>query len=424
VVPANGALVQVVKLQRITTNYPAYLSQFYQSQAALSTQPYSVQHAALMRDAYGWSDFWSNALGKLGYEVDEVVSNAEPLQKAWAREHGVRYDENNWMFEITTAQIKAFKPDVLFVTDYYTYSATYLRQLKTNCPSLRLVLGWCGAPYSDASVFKEYDIVLSSVPELVKTFRSQGHRCEQINHAFDPRVLERIQHDEPKDDFTFLGTIAKKSEFHNSRETLIVNLLDNSPLKIWIDTRAPSWRERSGVLLRQLAFDALHAVNRAGVSDSTLAGLPIAGRVRQWKARPSLPKPLDSRIVRAANAPLFGLEMFQQLQRSRISLNTHIDISSTYASNMRLYEATGVGSCLLTDAKSNVSELFEPDAEVVTYAGWEECVEKVEYLLDHENRRRAIAVAGQRRTLREHRFENRAEKLDHVIREAVAEKAS
>lgn len=418
-VPAYGGIVQALRLQRITTNYPGYLRQFYQTRAELISQPYSAQHAALMWDAYGWADFWSVALGKLGYETDEVVSNAEPMQKAWAREHGFSYSENKWLFEITTEQIRTFRPDVLFVNDYVTYSAEYLRQLKSECSFLRLVLGWCGAPYSDSSVFAEWDVVVSSVPELVQVFLAEGHSCEHINHAFDARLLGRIKQEEANVDFGFMGTIAKKSEFHNSREILILKLLERTPLKVWIDSHSPSWQERSNVLIRQLAFDAVQAVNRAGVSDATLEALPIAGKVRHWKARPGLPPKLDARIVNAANPPLFGLAMYQQLQRSRVSLNTHIDISSKHASNMRLYEATGVGSCLLTDSKSNLRELFEPDVEVVAYKNWEECIEKLHYLLAHDDKRRSIADAGQRRTLRDHSFDNRAARLDQIIRKAL-----
>lgn len=409
-----------MRLQRITTNYPAYLRQFYHARPELVAQPYATQHAALMWDAYGWADFWSNALAGFGYEVNEIVSNGESMQKAWAREHGFNYNEHNWLFEITTAQVKAFRPEVLFFTDYFTYPAAYIRHLKSECPSIRLVLGWCGAPYTDASVFAEYDIVLSSVPELVSIFRRDGHRCEQINHAFEARVLERIEKADANVDFAFLGSIAKQSKFHNWRESLILNLLQNSSLKIWIDTSTLSWQQRSGVLLRQWAFDVVQIANRAGVSDAVLTGLPVVGRVRQWKARPSLPPRLDPRIVRVARPPLFGLAMYQQLQRSRISLNTHIDISSTYASNQRLYEASGVGSCVLTDFKSNLSEFFEPDLEIVTYKNWEECIEKVNYLLAHEDLRQSIAQAGQRRTLRDHSFAFRAVQLNQIISKALA----
>ena len=222
--PANGA-DESVKLQRITTNYPGYLRQFYQTRTELASQSYAAQHAALMSDAHGWADFWSAALGKLGYECDEVVSNAEPLQKAWARENGFSYNEDNWLFEITAAQVKSFRPDALFVNDYVTYPADFIRQLKAECSSIRLVLGWCGAPYTDGSVFAAYDVILSSVPELVEGFRGQGHRCEHVNHAFDPRVLARLEQNEPNVDFGFIGTIAKKNKFHNSRETQLLELL-------------------------------------------------------------------------------------------------------------------------------------------------------------------------------------------------------
>ncbi len=86
---------------------------------------------------------------------------------------------------------------------------------------------------------------------------------------------------------------------------------------------------------------------------------------------------------------------------------------------MRLFETTGVGACLLTDWKENLSELFEPDAEVLTYRSAEECVEKVNYILEHEEERRSIAAAGQLRTLREHTFDNRAARIDEIIRSVL-----
>jgi len=128
---------------------------------------------------------------------------------------------------------------------------------------------------------------------------------------------------------------------------------------------------------------------------------------------------VDHDVRLRSNPPLFGLNMFQQLHDSRVALNTHIDISTFNASNMRLFEATGVGTCLLTDWKSNLSGLFELDSEVVAYRDEDECVEKVEYLLGHDSERRSIAAAGQRRTLRDHSFAHRAAQLDGVILEAL-----
>jgi spore maturation protein CgeB len=128
---------------------------------------------------------------------------------------------------------------------------------------------------------------------------------------------------------------------------------------------------------------------------------------------------VDPAIVERASNPVFGLDMYQLLHDSQITLNTHIDIALEWASNMRLYEATGVGTCLLTDWQDDLSELFVPDKEVVTYRNANEAVEKANYLLTHDNERRAIAHAGKKRTLAEHTFDKRAIQFDELIQKAL-----
>jgi spore maturation protein CgeB len=117
------------------------------------------------------------------------------------------------------------------------------------------------------------------------------------------------------------------------------------------------------------------------------------------------------------HSPVIALEYFQLLAKSKINLNNHIDCAEEYAGNIRLFEATGMGACLLTDWKINLPEMFETDVEIVTYRSAEECAEKVNYLLEHPQELASIAAAGQRRTLRDHTYVNRAEQLDGILKE-------
>ena len=379
-----------MRLLKIGVYYPNYLEQFYARRPGLAETPYASQHAALVGDCFGSSDFWTRELSRLGYETCDLIINAEPLQKAWAAERGLEFDGGGWLFDITEAQVRDFRPDVLIVADYSTVTAAFLRRLREVCPSVRLVLGWCGAPYGDGAVFGEWDVVLSCVPELVAHFRGAGHRARHVNHAFEPRVLEKLgaQADAPAADFVFVGSLVKSERFHLGREKLLTRLVKETGLQIWseVGPPPPSRLRRAARLLR--------------------------GGVAKSQAQSSV----DARIARRALPPLFGLDMFRQLRAGRVALNTHIDISTHSASNMRLFEGTGVGACLLTDWKENLPELFEPDAEVVAYRDADECVEKVKFLLSHESRRREIAAAGQRRTLRDHTFASRAAVIDAVIR--------
>lgn len=397
-----------MRLLKLGVYYSAYLQQFYQQFPALAAKDYPTQHAALMYDCFGSSNFVTKALNQLNYETCDIVANAEPMQKMWANEQGLEFDQSHWMFDIAAAQIQVFRPDVLLVADYSTVTAKFLRHLKTTCPSIRLVLGWCGAPFHDPSIFHECDIVLSCVPELVAGFQENGHRSRHVNHAFEPSILERIDVSAPPTaDFVFIGSIVKSDQFHIGREKILSKLVTETNLQIWSD----AWLQPGSGLQQFAARPLLGSIARH-------ASRFILGAPDQLPSSPSV----DPRVQRRARSPLFGLSMFQQLHDSRVALNTHIDISPVNASNMRLFEATGVGACLLTDWKVNLSELFDLDSEVIVYRDADECVEKVKYLLEHESERCRVAADGQRRTLSDHTFDHRAAQIDAVIQEALANK--
>ena len=64
---------------------------------------------------------------------------------------------------------------------------------------------------------------------------------------------------------------------------------------------------------------------------------------------------------------------------------------------------------------ANPREMFEPGKEVIAYRSPEECVELVQYYLDHEEERVAVAAAGQRRTLRDHTYHQRMQELVSLV---------
>ena len=94
-----------------------------------------------------------------------------------------------------------------------------------------------------------------------------------------------------------------------------------------------------------------------------------------------------------------------------ISTNFHCQLN-----NLRLFEATGAGTCLVTDWKANIREFFEPEREVVTYRSADELCERLQYLLEHDAERKQIAESGQRRTLKDHTYENRIPELIKLLK--------
>jgi spore maturation protein CgeB len=95
-------------------------------------------------------------------------------------------------------------------------------------------------------------------------------------------------------------------------------------------------------------------------------------------------------------------------------------VAENNANNMRLYEATGVGALLITDRKDNLGELFEVGKEVVAYSSPEEAAEMIRYYIAHPEEARAIARAGQARTLRDHTYQRRMDEMAPVLERYLA----
>jgi spore maturation protein CgeB len=411
-----------VRLIRISTNYPAYLQDFYAQRPELASKPYREQYQTLMADCFGWADFWTQAFGKLGYEVWEPVGNAKPMQQMWAQEQGISYDSQSWLTDIIAAQVQQFQPEIVFVNDYITYKREFFDHLRQICPTIRLVIGWCGAPYAGyEQVFKAYDLLLSNIPAFVQNFRAQGHRSEHMYHAFAPIILARIKQPvEPPINFSFTGSIHKAENFHNQREQFLKRLVEATDLRIWAKVKRPTAAELASLPRKQRLYDLVQWLKRLPGGEYVVPHLPRLKFYTQMLSRPGLDQYVDRAIADRAAAAVFGLAMYQTLAQSKITLNNHIDISANSASNMRLYEATGVGTCLLTDWQPDLQDIFEPDREVVTYKNAEEAIEKVNYLLSHEQERQQIAIAAQQRTIRDHNFDRRAEQIDALIKSSLA----
>jgi spore maturation protein CgeB len=107
--------------------------------------------------------------------------------------------------------------------------------------------------------------------------------------------------------------------------------------------------------------------------------------------------------------------MYRVLAGARIALNRHGAVAEGHANNMRLFEATGVGTMLLTDERSDLDELFVTEQEVVTYANAADLVDKARWYLDREQERAAVAAAGKARTLASHTYAVRMRELIEIL---------
>jgi hypothetical protein len=368
-----------VRVAFVDTYYPAFLLDHYRARPGLAREPYDVQHAALMERRFGTSDAYSVELRRLGHEAHDLVANCLPLQRRWAEEHGLGAlaragalargpARGRWLVAVLRRQLRTLDPGVVYLQDLNLLGRGDLDALRA---AGRLVAGQIASRLPGADVLGGYDLVLTSFPHFVGRLRAMGMYAEYLPIAFDTAVTRLLGARGVSTDpaaerphaLTFVGGLDPR--VHGRGVGLLERLARRLPLEAW------------------------------GYGASALAP--------------------DSPLRERYNGHAWGLDMYEVLARSRLTVNRHIDAAEGHANNMRLYEATGAGAALATEAAPNLPELFAPGREVVAYAGEDELVAALQRLLGDDAERRRIAAAGQARTLREHTYAERLGPLARLL---------
>ncbi|GAW66652.1 radical SAM protein [Geoanaerobacter pelophilus] len=403
-----------MKLLIVTSSYTTYLQAFYGSRPDLRASCYNEQKAAYEADAFGWSSCWRDALLPYGWEVSDIVWNVEPMQRAWARERGIKEWGELDLKQIALLQAKEFQPDLVWFDDH---DPAFLKALRQEISAIRAALGWVGSAMPKTPVWRDLDLVLSCAPESVQTLKDAGYPALVFPHSFDPAILRRLEQRQKSAHISFVGQLLRFNDFHLRRDEILDLLARQVPLAIHSPSSSVSGVEELRSLVKVAVNLGMTGLTHLGISENTLRRLPLLGVVAGLT--PGQCRPVNPRLRPFLKPPVFGLEMFQLLADSLLALNIHADSSPEFASNMRLYEVTGVGSCLVSDWKSNLHEIFEPDSEVAVFQSAEECVEKVKWLLEHKSAAEEMGRAGQRRTLENYTFAHRAPKLAEILERLV-----
>ncbi|WP_409341802.1 glycosyltransferase [Paenibacillus sp. MBLB4367] len=113
----------------------------------------------------------------------------------------------------------------------------------------------------------------------------------------------------------------------------------------------------------------------------------------------------------------FGSKIVINIHRSATddSWNSNRRRIPAQSVNPRTFEIAACGAFQLTDVRSDLSTMYRPGEEIVTYHNPHDFVEKMNHYLTHERERRDISLRGLRRTLLEHTYPNRLRSMFKIM---------
>ena len=385
--------------------YSGYLDSFYKKHSGISGLSYQEHKKLLLDDTTEFVAAYIKNFRKIGIEADCVVCNDNQLQRKWSKERNLDPDKK---WDILFDQINTFIPDVLWIENLSYVTPGFLKHLHNEIPAIKLIAANHCSPFNSKVLesLGEVDFVITCTPGLKTSIEKLGRKSYLVYHGFDSDLLQRTkaQTNAQLNDFIFSGSLITGGDFHTQRLRLIERILEEKvPIGLYVNLEK-TYRIKA----KQSIYHFSQLVNKIGLGKS-FERFQILKYGKTW---------VDSysdTLMSHKKPPVFGIDMLELFMRSKIVLNFHIGVAGDYAGNMRMFEVTGVGSCLLTDNKKNMPELFNIDREVVVYDNEEDCISKVKWLLDHEDQRKKIALAGQKKTLQYHTVENRCKAIFEIM---------
>lgn len=129
-----------------------------------------------------------------------------------------------------------------------------------------------------------------------------------------------------------------------------------------------------------------------------------------------------SAFPKNVHPPISDEELIALYSRSHVTLGflevyDHHDPTRPVMQHLHLreFEAPMSGALYCTGYTDELSEMFEPDKEVLVYRNQYELLDKVRYYLGHTKEAEQIRQAGRKRALKEHTYHHRFLKLFRAI---------
>jgi hypothetical protein len=406
-------------------HYSSAIKMVYGFNSSLISASYEEQLKALFSLRLNYSDAFTKALLAYGYEAQEILYDVYPLQSRWAQEQGFSFQADLWQQEILIRQIQTLEPTVLLLHNVQILSDSILKQRRTLFPSVETLVIFRGYPEIDRQLYRQLrqaDLILAGSPTLHQLLQRHNLPVHLFYHSFDERILASLPSlQAPTIPCSFVGTSGYGYGWnHQPRYHYLHELLQKTNLMCWLDEpepHSPHTKLKRGLesLARHLPPLLLQRCKDTLYLPQPCRKIAFNALAFKQATTPYPTEPLQKLFPQSCAPSRFGLGMYQTLQSSYVTFNKHTFAAMGCVDNIRLFEATGVGSCLLTDAGSNLGDLFSPGEEVMVYRNLAECLDILKELLACPSKALTIGKRGQKKTLTCHTVQARAFDLHRWI---------
>lgn len=355
-----------MRVFQIIHKYGPYIPHF-ESKYSLSEKNYEEHRRLLIQDRFYSPHILKPALNneKNGFYT---MWNNSSLQIKWAKERG--WNETD-IKKILFAQIEDFKPDV-----FYNCSPIYFNRneiKKINCAKK---IAWFASPEKQKIDFSIYNARLTNYPPDLMSISDVGFRTEMFQPSVDP-IMEVVSksNERPIDIFVYGQYFAGSFKTRNKFIDKLVKFKESS-----------KWNIKLG-----LQYDTHFKSLLPDIVPTRIRNSRYTSCLRD-KSTIIFPEEI---IRNNSVKPFYGIDLYNEISKSKIVFNAAVDFSGEYKVNMRNIETLGCGAHMISD-DGIYPEGLTKGHDFSVYNSFEDFIEKANYFLNNPIESRKIAEQGQK----------------------------
>jgi len=395
----------------LTSIYPTHAERIYRENPTLKNQKSDHQ-----MDFIRWNAALSTTVNRMDFLMEKGINicnfniGLSNVNIKWANENRFIPVTKKSNLEIGIEKIRRFKPDIIYCLAPLIYiNNSFISELLSSLNKKPKLVGWYGANCGNENIFSNFDLTLSNSKNLVSSLRSKGYKSKLLQHSFELDILKKIKVSKKiKNRISFFGNLNMDKDFYERSKTIESIKSEIKYFDIFAEAHCPKKK-------CEYKYEMIKIRHK---TSKFLMKLYPKFKKSKWADEEFLPKSpweLSKKFTKSVNNALYGKEMFEKLSQYRMTFNKHNNHTGDVACNMRIFEATGMGKTLVTDNKSDISDYFLADEEVVVYNNKCEAIEKIKYLNENPNVSESIARKGQLKCHNSHNSKIINERLFNIL---------
>jgi hypothetical protein len=357
-----------------------YVDEVYsQSQELIEKNIRNLNYTQSIKKIHSLKISWSD-LFKINFKDINFIyiyPNIIDLQKKWCYENNIKFSD-----EITTfiKQASIENPDLIF----FQSTAILKKILKKNKLEYKYFF-WDGTSQNNKLLARNATGVMTNMNSSNQFYKNLGLKSLKINHFFDNRI--KFPKLKKKYFISFIGSIANKNHF--DRCLFLYKISKVQKVNFFIGDQVNFFR-LIGIIFYNLIF------KKKKIKELILYFFAY------------------KYILSNNKGAIFGNDMYKKIYQSKILLNYHLNTEDGL--NMRVFEVTGLGVCLLTDYRPALELYFKFNKEIFVYQNADEAITIINDLKKNQKKINVISKCAQQKTLSAYVFKNSKKRILNFIK--------